>query len=113
MAEEAAEVIMGSESEQERRNYRVAVPVLTTESNRLTKKHYRKAKRLNQLERSFPRSSGAAFEAARNQTLALGVPVLEAKDGAVYRVDASGARELVKSIGRSRPVKLGTKIKLR
>ncbi|MBM3289290.1 MAG: hypothetical protein FJY92_03990 [Candidatus Hydrogenedentes bacterium] len=69
--------------------------------------------KLDWLELGIPAASGMAFEAARNKALAAGVPVMEVKDGAVYRVDASGSRALVKRIASARPVKLGTKIKLR
>ena len=68
---------------------------------------------IQQLESQFPAVSGAAFAAAREQTLAAGHSVLESKAGVIYEVFPDGHRRRVKAIEPPTQTAAGRKVALR
>jgi hypothetical protein len=63
---------------------------------------------IERLESEFPRASGAAFAAARQQALAAGLSVYESEEGFIYEIFPDGRKRLVKEIAPSIPVTPGT-----
>ncbi len=53
---------------------------------------------IQQLESQFPAVSGSAFAAARDQALAAGQSVLQARDGVIYELFPDGRKVTVKQI---------------
>ncbi|MBI2434168.1 MAG: hypothetical protein HYV26_15030 [Candidatus Hydrogenedentes bacterium] len=78
------------------------------------KKSARDRAKLEQgVEQRLPELSGRAFAAARQKALDAGETVLEAREGALYRVHPNGTFEIVKTIAPPRPVTRGARITLR
>ncbi len=70
-------------------------------------------KHIRDLELQFPLLCGAAFTAARQQTLASGQSVLQSEQGAIYEVFLDGTRRRLKEIEPSTSVTPGSRITLR
>jgi len=67
---------------------------------------------IEQLEASFPASSGEVFDNAFHQALAAGLSVLVADGSAIYEVFPGGNQSFVKPITPPSPVQPGSKFTL-
>lgn len=65
--------------------------------------------RIEQLELSFPASSGAAFASAYDRAIQAGFSVVVSDNGAIYEVFPEGQRKLVKTIAPPSPAQPGQK----
>ena len=70
-------------------------------------------RKVQDLERQFPSTSGVAFAAAREQALASGQSVLQSENGFLYEVFPGGRKVLVKQLESPMPVVAGSKFALR
>jgi hypothetical protein len=68
---------------------------------------------ITELETQFPAMSGAAFTAAREETLASGQSVLESENGVIYEVFPDGTRIERKRIEPPTCIPAGTKFLIR
>jgi hypothetical protein len=68
---------------------------------------------IQKLESLFPPTSGSAFAAAREETLASGQSFLQSERGVIYEVFPNGTRKRVKEIEPPTPVTPGFKVSIR